>query len=93
MLIVTLMVMMIGFTLSLREKHVGSERRIDCKIKNVIDKLDGDDSEWLVEILDTDDSSSSIVRTINENTRFSISHATLSRHRRKECPCYRGDKK
>lgn len=93
MITVVIMTTLIGKTLGLRDKHIGSERRLDCKIGNVINKLDKDDSEWLVEVMETDDSSSSIVRTINENTEFNVSHSTLSRHRRGECPCYRKDKK
>lgn len=93
MIIAVIVTRMIGYKLSLREKHIGSERRIDCKIGNVIEKLDKDDSQWLIEIMETDDSSSSIVRTINDNTEFNVSHSTLSRHRRGECPCYRKDKK
>lgn len=93
MIIMATMTILIGKTLSLRDKHIGSERRLDCKIGNVIDRLDKDDSEWLIEIMETDDSSSSIVRTINENTEFNVSHSTLSRHRRGECPCYRKDKR
>ena len=93
MITVATMTTLIGKTLALRDKHVRSERRLDCKVGNVIGKLDKDDSEWLVEVMETDDSSSSIVRTINENTEFSVSHSTLSRHRRRECPCYKKDKK
>ena len=93
MITVTITITLIGKTLGLRDKHIRSERRLDCKVGNIINKLDKDDSEWLVEVMEADDSSSSIVRTINENTEFGVSHSTLSRHRRRECPCYKKDKK
>ena len=72
--------------MSLRALHQAAPPTRPCKVRRLIDDLEGDDRDWLEEALASTDTSSAIVRTLT-GAGYPISHSPLWRHRINECSC------
>lgn len=73
--------------MGLREIHAdATSGRTSCKVRTIIDSLEGDDLDWLNEVMDSDINTAAIARTLARGG-VPLAHSTLQRHRRRACSC------
>lgn len=66
------------------------EKRMNCTMCVILDKVTADEKKKIIELLDSDSVSKAALARILSSNGYKISGGTITRHTRKECRGFAG---